>query len=379
MMLFVFLLIMIARYQFNLFISLLFVMCLLLISPVAELFRLPKVAFFIADFASVIKILMPLIVFVYLNAIYQFVPRFTEKWIKLALWSNWGILVANLLVGALGFGRSSYVLSDDSTVGSNGYIYAANELGATLIVLFGFSLHTTWNNFRKYYVAMAILTLVCGVLVTTKTAMLAAFLLIFLIPIFNERKVFFNLTYLKIKLILPALIFLVLLIIFIVDFLKGLGLYDKMVWVLSQKGVIGVIWSGRDEFSQDLISVYLHKSTLFQQIFGQGSGGVTEHLGTKYAAEVDAVDTLVWFGFSGLFICLMMPIYFIRRAAKTFLNSNSLYTPCVLLVNLLLLFLSQLSGHVWMSGTLGISLGLLNALLLLENKKSIEYKENLSA
>ncbi len=379
MLLFVFLLIMIARYQFSLFISLLSIMCLLLLSPVAELFRLPKIAFFIADFASVIKILMPLIVFIYLNAIYQVVPRFTEKWIKLALWFNWGILVVNLGVGALGFGRSSYQLSDDTTVGSNGYIYAANELGATLIVLFGFSLHTTWNNYRKYYLAMALLTLVCGVLVATKTAMLAAFLLIFLIPIFNERKVFFRLTWLKVKLMLPALIFLVTLIIFIVDFLKGLGLYDKMVWVLSQKGVIGVIWSGRDEFSQDLISVYLHQSTLFQQIFGQGSGGVTEHLGTKYAAEVDAVDTLVWFGFMGLLICLAMPIYFIRRAAKTFLDSGSLYAPCVLLVNLLLLFLSQLSGHVWMSGTLGISLGLLNALLLLENKKTTEYKVRLNA
>jgi hypothetical protein len=372
--LFVFLLTMIARYQFKLFITILFILFTLLVSTVAELFRLPVITFFIADFSAIIKILMPLVVFIYLNAIYNFSPRFTERAVKFALWANWGILVANLAVGALGFGSSSYTLSDDTTVGSNGYIYAANELGAALIVLFGFTLHSTWNYNRKYYIGMALLTLLCGLLVATKTAMIASFMLVFLTPLFNERKLFFRLTWLKIKLILPALIFIVVLVIFIVDFLKSLGIHDKMVWILSQKGVIGIIWSGRDEFSQNLLSIYVNNSTLFQQIFGQGAGGISEHIGSKYAAEVDGVDAFVWFGFFGLFICLAMPVYFICRSSKTFLNSNSNFSPCVLLVNLLLLFLSQLSGHVWMSGTLGISLGLLNALLLLESKENEAHK-----
>lgn len=379
MILFVCLLLMIARYQFNVFIVLLAIISLLLVSPVAELFRLPVAEFFVADFAAVIKILMPLIVFLYFASVYQINSAFVEKWLKFGLWSNLTILLANLAVGAMGFGRASYTLSNDETAGSNGYIYAANELGAVMIVLLGFALHMFWNHYRKYYIVMAILTLLCGVLVATKTAMLAAFLLVFIVPIFNERQVFFRLTWLKMKLLLPAAILVITLIIFIVDFLKGLGLYDKLVWVLSQQGVIGIIWSGRNEFSAELLGIYVHQSTLFQQVFGQGGGGVAEHVGIKYSAEVDAVDTLVWFGFMGLLICLAMPFYFIRRAAKIFLNTNSLYAPCVLLVNLLLLFLSQLSGHVWMSGTLGISLGLLNALLLLENKKTIEYKERLNA
>jgi hypothetical protein len=379
MVLFVCLLLMIARYQFNVFIVLLAIISLLLVSPVAELFRLPVLEYFIADFSAVIKVLMPLTVFFYFASIYQVNTAFVDKWVKFALFSNFTILIANLAVGAMGFGRPSYTLANDETAGSNGYIYAANELGATLIVLFGFVLHMFWNRYRKYYIAMAILTALCGVLVATKTAMLAAILLAFLIPLFNERQVFFRLTWLKMKLLIPAAILGITLIIFIVDFLKGLGLYDRIMWVLSQKGIVGVIWSGRNEFSAELLSIYVHQSSLFQQVFGQGGGGVAEHLGIKYSAEVDAVDTLVWFGFMGLLICLAMPFYFIRRAAKVFLNTNSLYAPCVLLVNLLLLFLSQLSGHVWMSGTLGISLGLLNALLLLENKKTIECKERLNA
>jgi len=369
MLLFVFLLLMIARYQYKLFVALLVTICVLLISPVAELFRLPVIEFFIADFAAVIKIMMPLIVFLYLSTVYKVAPLFTEKWIRLGLWSNLSILLANLAIGAMGFGRSSYELSNDTSVGSNGYIYAANELGAALIVLFGFALHMFWNNYKKYYLAMALLTMICGVLVATKTAMLSAFLLVFLIPLFNERQLFFRLTWLKMKLLLPALTLAAIVVIFIVDFLKGLGLYEKMTWVLSQKGVIGIIWSGRDEFSKELLNIYAYHSTLFQQVFGQGGGGVAEHVGLKYSAEVDSVDTLVWFGFLGLLICLAMPIYFIRRAAKSLLKPTSMFAPCVLLVNIILLFLSQLSGHVWMSGTLGISLGLLNALLLLEKNE----------
>lgn len=379
MVLFVCLLLMIARYQFNAFIILLFIISLLLVSPVVELFRLPVVEYFIADFASVIKILMPLIVFLYFASIYRLNSEFVEKWVKFGLWSNFSILLTNLAVGAMGFGRPSYSLANEETVGSNGYIYAANELGAALIVLLGYALHCVWNQYRKYYLVMVLLTLLCGVLVATKTAMLSAFLLVFLIPLFNERQVFFRFTWLKMKLLVPALVFLITLVIFIADFLKSLGLYDKMMWVLSQKGIVGVIWSGRNEFSLELLSVYVNESTLFQQVFGQGGGGVAEHVGIKYSAEVDSVDTLVWFGFMGLVICLAMPFYFIRRAAKIFLNKNSLYAPCVLLINLLLLFLSQLSGHVWMSGTLGISLGLLNALLLLEGKRMIENKERLNA
>ncbi|MBL4910775.1 MAG: O-antigen ligase family protein [Alteromonadaceae bacterium] len=372
MPLFVLLMLLISRYQFKLFILLLFSILLLLIGPTAELFRRPIVSFFAVDFGYVIKILMPVAVFLYFYSLFKYAPDFTEKWIKIALWSNFSFLLINLGFAALGFGRSSYVLSNDETVGANGFIYAANELGPTFIVLFGFALYAVWNNYKKYYLLMSVLTLFCGVLVATKTAMVAAFLLVFLIPLFSERNHFFRFTWLKLKIFFPAIIMIIMLIIFIVDFLEALGLYDKLLWVFSQKGVLGILWSGRDEYSKNLLDVYLYQSNLFQQIFGQGSGGVAEHLPVKYSAEVDAVDTFVWFGFSGLLICFSINFYFITQSAKFLLKKSSCVAPCVLLVNLLLLFLSQISGHVWMSGTLGISFGLINALLLIEYKNKGE-------
>ncbi|MFT5758753.1 MAG: hypothetical protein ACI9LM_003501 [Alteromonadaceae bacterium] len=373
-LLFLILITLIARYKFKYFLLLFFSILLFSIAPVVELFRLPEIFFFISDFGYIIKILMPVTVFLYLRIIHEYAPVYTEKWIRIALWSNFYCLLFNLFLGALGFGRASYELPGQESVGSNGYIYAVNELGPTFIVLFGFMLHIIWNNYKKYYVFFAVLTLLCGVLVATKTAMLSAFLLIFLIPLFNERNLFYRLTWLKIKLFVPAMVMLSLLVFYIIEFLEVLGLYDKMMWVFSQKGVLGLLWSGRNEYTAKLFDVYIYHSTLFQQFFGQGSGGVAEHLTIKYSAEVDSVDTLVWFGMLGLLFCLSVNFYFIRKAASFLLDSNSKMAPCVLLINILILALSQLSGHVWMSGTLGISLGLINALLLIEQKKEVEFK-----
>jgi len=372
LVLFILLLSMIARYQFTTFLILWCVIAILLLSPTVEYFRLPVLAFYIADTSLVIKLLMPLIVFIYLSIIHQIIPSYTIKWITFALWANFTILIGNLALGGLGFGRPSYQLAGDATVGSNGYIYAANELGAAFVVLFGFALHMVWNYHRKFYILVALFTLACGVLVATKTAMLASFLLVFLIPVFNERDRFFKLTKLKIILFLPAFCIVAAVVFFITDFLKAIGSYDHIMWILSQKGIIGILWSGRDEFSADLLDIYIQQSTLFQQIFGQGGGGVAEHVGLKYSAEVDAIDALVWFGFFGLIICLSINLFFIVKSAQLFQFRTSLMAPCVLLVNIILLFLSQFSGHVWMSGTLGIGLGLLNALLLLEKGQEVK-------
>ncbi|MDP5211689.1 O-antigen ligase family protein [Pseudoalteromonas tunicata] len=359
----------IMRLSLKSFFWLLLCIWILLLPPALQLFKKTDISFFISDFAYIIKIMMPLVIFIYFGLLKQSAPNFAEKWIKRALIINFSILALNLLLGAAGFGRSSYELRDGETAGANGFIYAANELGAAFIVLFSFALHWVWNKKRVYYFFFSLITLAAGVTVATKTAMLAAFLLVFLMPIVNERERFFKLTMLKVKMFTPAIILLVILIISIIDFITALGLYDKIMWVFQQQGVLGIIWSGRDLYAKDLMDIYFNHSVLWQQILGQGSGGVAEFLPRKYSAEVDAVDALVWFGFPGLLICLTIHSSFITYSYRLFRNNLALYSPCVFLSCILLLFLSQFSGHVWMSGTLGISLGLLTSLLWFDSSQ----------
>ncbi|MBE3672551.1 hypothetical protein PPAR_a2643 [Pseudoalteromonas paragorgicola KMM 3548] len=339
------------------FLALCCTLALLLLGPLIQLASKADVSFFIADFSNAYKMLMPISIFIYFGLLAMKWKEFTTIWLERILFSNFIILCLNLFLGAAGLGRASYTLRDGETAGSNGFIYAANELGATLVILFSFTLHWCWNHRPRLYFILSIFTVLCGLLVATKTAMLAAIMLIFLIPLANERERFFSLTKLKAIIFVPIVVVISVIAYLIKDLLEALGLYERFLWVLTQNGVLGLIWSGRDAYSQDLLTVYIDYLNFWQQLTGVGTAGVAQYLPVKYSAEVDAVDTILFFGFSGLLICLTFYLFTFFKAMKQFTDRDSNYSPCVFIGSLILLFLAQLSGHVWMSGTLGIAFG----------------------
>ncbi|KAF7775465.1 hypothetical protein PCIT_a1662 [Pseudoalteromonas citrea] len=343
----------------------------LTLSPTIQLLSRTDAALFIADFSRATKLLMPMSVFLYFGLMAQRWPQFSEYWIKRILLCNFTILCFNLIIGLLGFGRPSYVLGEDETAGSNGFIYAANELGATIVVLFCFALHMCWNHYKRWYWLAAILSLFAGITVATKTAMLASFLIVFIIPLANERERFFKFTKLKAAIFIPASTVLTIVIIMIADLLKSIGLYERVMWVFNQKGIVGIIWSDREKFAKDILEVYFNSLEFWQQIIGVGSSGIAVYIPRKYAAEIDLIDTLMWFGFFGAFLCLFFYISIFVKAAINFRNATCLYSPAVLVGSFILLMLSQLSGHIWISGTLGISLGAFASLLWLDERREV--------
>lgn len=354
-----------ARY----FVALCGLLILLLTGPILQLATKADGATFVDDFSNAYKMLMPVFIFVYFGLLSMRWKSFAAKWLERILISNFAILCFNLMLGALGFGRSSYQFRDGETAGSNGFIYAANELGATMVVLFSFMLHICWNYHRKWYVVFSAFTALCGLLVATKTAMLAAMLLIFIIPLVNERERFFKLTKLKVYTLVPLTIVVAALIFLITDLLQALGLYERIMWVLSQNGILGIMLSGREEYARELLVVYVEYLSFWQQIVGVGAGGIAEFLPIKYGAEIDAVDVLAYFGFVGLLICFGFYLFTFIKAIMQFIKPTSVYSPSVVAGTFILLFLAQLSGHVWISGTLGISLGCFVSLLWVDNEK----------
>ncbi len=350
------------------FIFLCILLAMLLMGPVFQLLSYADTFFFITDFSNVYKILMPMSIFIYFGLLAARWGGFTRKWLERILISNFAILCFNLFLGALGFGRSSYQLRDGETAGSNGFIYAANELGATMVVLFSFMLHMCWNYKRKWYIVFSLFTVLCGLLVATKTAMLAAVALVFIVPILNERERLFKMTKLKLFTLIPMSCAIAVIVYVINDLLMALGLYDRIMWVLSQKGVLGIILSGRDEYAKELLVVYVEYIEFWQQLVGIGTAGIAEFIPIKYSAEIDAIDVLVYFGFTGLFICFSFYFFTFIKALKQCVRPESIYSPAVLAGTFILLFLSQLSGHVWISGTLGISLGCFVSLLWVDTE-----------
>ncbi|MCK8132658.1 O-antigen ligase family protein [Pseudoalteromonas sp. 2CM28B] len=357
------------------FLALCCILTTLLLGPVLQLLSKANFTFFVADFSYVYKMLMPISIFIYFGLLAARWRRFTIFWLEKILLSNFIILCFNLFIGALGFGRASYSLQDGETAGSNGFIYAANELGGAMVVLFSFALHWCWNEKPKWYFIFSLFTVLCGLLVATKTAMLAALMLIFLIPIANEREKIFSITKLKCIIFIPMIAVVVAIFFLITDLLQAIGLYDRLAHILSEQGILGVIWSGRDEYVRDLLTVYIDRLDFWQQLVGVGTSGVAQYIPRKYTSEVDLIDALVWFGLPGVATCLGFYVLTLLKAASQFVNPNSKYSPSVFVGLFILFFLAQLSGHIWMSGTLGIVLGCFLSLLWVDNKKESKFEK----
>ena len=361
------LLLMIGRYRFKLMLAILGGLSLLMVGPVASYFQVLQLGIFFFDFGYVVKLLMPMTIFSYFYVMSQEAPEWAFKWAKRVLWVCFFSLVLNFFIASMGVGQITYSVGDGKTAGSTGFIYAGNELGPTFLVIFGFALHQVWNHsVRKLYVLLAIVTIGCGFIVATKTTMLAALILVVMVPIVNERQNLYRFTKFKAKLFIPLIVAITILIVSAFEILDSIGLLERFKWFYQKRGLIGIIWSNRDLFIAEAMSIYTYKSTFFEQVFGQGYAiGLKQSVG-KGSAEVDFVDALVWFGFIGLSICLVFYLFLVGLSAKLAVRKMSVHAPVIFLVNGLLLLLSVLSGHIWFSGTLGISVGVMNSLLWFE-------------
>lgn len=236
---------------------------------------------------------------------------------------------------------------------------AGNEVGGVFVVAFGYMLHVFWNNkTRKEYILLALFTVFCGVSITTKTAIMASVLLIFLIPIVNERHRLYKITLLKLQMFTPLIVICAVTMILVAEVLQSLGLYERMMHAYSQTDIITTLLSGRNLYVKDSLSLVLANSSLFEQVFGHGIllSYYTDKAGIT---EVDSVDTYISFGLFSLLIVSSFYIYVLYMAHKQTISSDNFFSPFVFLASLILLLLSQLSGHIWSSGTIGILMGVM--------------------
>lgn len=370
--LFALLLLLLGRYNFKLMLIIIAVIMILMAGPVASYYSVFGLHFLFTDFAYVVKIVMPMTILAYFYEMNKVAPEWSLKWAKRILWCGFFALLLNFMFGALGFGKATYDTGgEDGEAGSTGFMIAGNELGATYLLLFGYALHTVWNSASlKLFLILSLVTMLCGVLVATKTTMLASIILIFMIPIVNERQNLFRITWLKLKILIPVIILVAIVIVMIVDILESIGLWERLSWFYKQRGLIMIIWSNRDQFIIDIMQVFVHQSSLFEQLFGQGTAISLKNATGKATVEVDVVDTLTWFGFFGVLFCSGFYCYLLVLSGRLAKHCRSINAPCIFLVNSLLMLLSVLSGHIWMSGTLGIVVGVLNSLLWVDAKET---------
>lgn len=351
---------------------------LLIIGPVFSLVDTYDVSGFFVDFISLLKVLTAFIIFIYCIEVAKRRPDLVLSYGRLCLNFSLLVLLGNIALGVLGFGFSSYGSGeegDEDNLGIKGFFYAGNEVSGIFIILLSAFLHQAWQkgSILKYVVCVLI-TCLSGLLIATKAAMLAGLVISVLIPIVNERHRLFNLTWLKVKLSFPVIIMIGVLIVFLPPLLDSTGILDRLMWFYQKKGIIGIILSGRDEFIIEAAAAYQQFANVIDVVFGLGRAGLGEI--AKESMEVDPVDLYFWHGIPGIAYFLFLSSAFLFTSYKAMKLSTSTWGPAVFTINVLLIAVSFIAGHIITSGMLGPLWGVINGMAYADYLQQKQMKNN---
>lgn len=357
--LFLLVLILVAKFNVAMLNLLLLLVVVFFSGPLYQFYHHGNLSFFIIDFSSAIKIITPVSIFLLYKEWYARYPLLALKSSHTILKSSFYILSLNFIIGLLGFGKSTYSNVEGGEIGTTGLIFAGNELSGAFIISFTYMLHMFWNyQSRKSYCALALFTIFCGFNLATKTAILASLMVVFLVPIVNERHELYKMTLLKAKILWPVLLLGLIFAVLIVELLQSIGLYNRLVFMYRNNDLLTMILSGRNEMVAEVMAIITQDSNLFEQMFGQGIA-ISLKRTQGAITEVDSVDLFSLYGIFAFIFIFSFYLYSFLKAHKQVITTKNFFSPFVLLASFILLILSQLSGHIWSSGTIGILMGVM--------------------
>ncbi|MBL4941098.1 MAG: O-antigen ligase family protein [Colwellia sp.] len=313
------------------------------------------------------KIIMTIVMYVFAKEYSMRDPITFIKYSRMSLNFGFWVVIVNVLFGYFGIGYYTYPNSD---IGYKGFFVAGNELSALFIVLSCFKLHDVWNlNNRKQYLFFSLLVLFIGISIGTKAGILFSVFAVFAIPFFNLRQKVLSLKSLIILLCLCLVLMSGLILIY--HWIETLPIGQRIFYNLSKYGVLGLIFSGRDEWVLQVFERISDADGLVPLFLGYGSTELKLLIG-KTSLEVDPIDMFVYFGVIPAVLVFVWAVNIIIFNIK---NLNRYYfAPSVLVANVALLLFACIAGHVWTSGMLGIAWALLNGLAV--SKSALLHLKN---
>lgn len=318
----------------------------------------------LADVQLVVKVLSPLLALLYLSGLVHRSAQLATRLLWRTLLISALVLLANALAGAAGWGFSAYQPLEgvaQSFLGIKGFFYSTNELSAVLLVISCSLLVLSWPQHKVVYALVSACALGLAVLLLTKTGLFGIVMLVVLVPLLLQPAAFWQQQRRTIA-ILAALSLLLLMLLLLNGqyLLQQLGIYDKLNFVYQQRGISGILLSSRDYYAGRIWQTAAENYTDWQRLAGVGQGGIALYL-KKYFAELDWFDLLVFYGVAGLLSVVLVFALFIRHSWQL---RNTGVGRSLLLLNLQLLLVSSLAGHVLTSGMVWLPWALANALLL---------------
>ncbi|MDP2715736.1 O-antigen ligase family protein [Rheinheimera sp.] len=317
----------------------------------------------LADIQLAVKVLSPLLALAFLLSLQQRQPALAKRLLKQTLYISALVLLLNVLAGAAGLGFTAYQPLDgvaQSFLGIKGFFYSTNELSAVLLVISCGLLVLSWPQHKAAYALISACALVLAVLLLTKTGLFGVLVLVMLVPLLMQPAAFWQ-RQRRVIAIMAALLLLLLILLLLngENLLRLLGIYDKLSFVYQQRGISGILLSSRDYYAGRIWQTAAEHYSDWQRFGGVGQGGIALYL-KKYFAELDWFDLLVFHGIAGLLLFILVFTVFIRHSWQLRASGAG---RSLLLLNLLLLLVSSLAGHILTSGMLWLPWALCNALL----------------
>ena len=266
-------------------------------------------------------------------------------------------LAANLLASLFGFGFSLY----EEGVGALGFFIAGNEVSGMQLVLCSAVLAFAFRRSTWSFLSLSILSILLGAMKGTKTGIFGVFSICIFTPLVMGDLLRGRLS---IKNALGFFVFgigfLVVGVFASIQLVSKLGIFNRFLFYLNSRGILGALFSGREVRVSPFFDQFANDWNLINQILGKG---IPDGIHAGYI-EFDSVDILSSFGVLGLLSVCLIWFYFILHACK-FLGFGSRFAFQVFMLVIMLIIISNMSGHIFYSGLampfLGILLGILPA------------------
>ncbi len=272
---------------------------------------------------------------------------------------NFLFLLGNVVIGVLGYGNHVYQSSDgEGGIGVKGFIYAQNEISCVVAVLYPvvlYFLHKKYSRL-KYYLG-CVLIMAMSFFIGTKASLLVALLSTVVLSYYlgtkKEKKIVFWGTAIVGILGVSYLSYLLA---------SDIGFLQRFMYFYEERGLAEALLSGRWGFWQNYKTVF-ENSDLLSHFFGLGIPQAT--------CELDPFDALLNFGYVGFTINLIYLYCLFTIPLRN--KKKGDYEKSLVISNLLLVFISIFSGHIFFSSMGGLFVALSNAPLYAYYKKTVNF------
>lgn len=278
----------------------------------------------------VIKLLFNIFTFVLLLENYHQGVLTKDSFYRMLNFSAWLLPVCYFIPYVLGLGYRVY----SGSIGYKAFFIAQNELSLIIIVLFYFCLYKLTLQLRLSTLIQSGLLLLCGLLLNTKSTILAC--------LFGVAVCFL---YIMVKMPIQVRLAAVVVLAF-----AGIAFYDVIVEVCSamverftslmtkhyEGSVLTAVLSGRDYLLEDAMEELSRNHFLFRFLFGNGfCSGVL--------IEMDILDIFFYLGFFGAVAAVFFLGLIYAKSRKNFRSDPS---PVRLLSYILVIVFLNITGHV---------------------------------